>query len=156
MKCGATPRHPCPGRCQRCMMGKSHIGMTTNGVKCPEGVGQLFMISRSKSKEGVATKDRPLGSGVRSVCFALHRYTNARNKTRTCFVLLRKNRPPCAHRTSHLTSSDTIALCAPAQTRTTHTEFAQHESSTDTRHRTPDRHSHCFRQLPETLDEVHI
>ena len=28
------------GRCQHCMMEKPHSGMTTNGVKCPEGVAQ--------------------------------------------------------------------------------------------------------------------
>ena len=79
MKCGAALRQPCPGRCEHCMLGKSHSGMTTNGVNCPEGVGPLAArmvdwvtiktvldstISLSKSKEGVATKDRPLGSGV--------------------------------------------------------------------------------------------
>ena len=41
MKCGATLRQPCPGRCEHCMLGKSHSGMTTNGVNCPEGVGLL-------------------------------------------------------------------------------------------------------------------
>ena len=102
MKCGASLRQSCPGRCQHCMMEKPHSGMTTNEVKCPEGAGQSAarLVDRvtitnvvdlwspgANPKKELATKDRPLGSGVCSVCFAvpqIHECTE-QNANLTCF-----------------------------------------------------------------------
>ena len=155
MKWGATLRQPRLGRCQHCMMGKSHSGMTTNAVNCPECVGQSAarlvewvtmktvvdsIISRSKSQEQMATKDRPLGLGV---CF-----TNSRNKSRIWFVFLRKTdctARTCTRTKTHFSYIAHITHKTP-NTHTQYAQYAQHVSTTDTRHRTPDRHSHYLRQ----------
>ena len=177
MTCGASLRQSCPGRCQRCMMGKSHSGMTTNGVKCLEGVGQSAalgglgdeqrkwliydLVEQIQKRNGNERQTTWIRCLFRLLGAAQIHERTEQHANLICFVDKKIVRTA---RAAPVASPQVTRLLCATRTNTQYshgaqyvqyTQDAQHASTTDTRHRTPDTHTaHCIRQLLESAQRT--